>query len=248
MKISLITVCYNSDKTIKKTLESVIQQNYSNIEYIIIDGGSTDATLKIIAEYIKKVNILISEPDKGLYDAINKGIKLATGDIVGILNSDDIFIDNNVLENVSKFHQKNKVEASVGNIIQINRSGITVRKYSSKSWTPENLKIGFMPPHPSIFFKRDLFEKYGKYRLDFISGADYELIIRFFLTNKITWKYSGITTTAMLIGGISSSGYKSYKLISREIKKALKLNNIKFSYFKVLLRVIWKLNGFLKKK
>ena len=105
-----------------------------------------------------------------------------------------------------------------------------------------------MPAHPAIFFKRDLFENYGKYRLDFASGADYELIIRFFLRNKITWKYSDITTTTMLIGGISSSGYKSYKLISREIKKALELNNIKFSYFKVLLRVIWKLNGFLKKK
>jgi glycosyltransferase involved in cell wall biosynthesis len=248
MKISLITVCYNSDKTIRKTLESIIQQNYSNIEYIIIDGGSTDNTLKIIAEFNKKVNILISEPDKGLYDAMNKGIKLATGDIVGILNSDDIFVDNNVLENVSKFHQKNKVEASVGNIIQINRSGITVRKYSANNWNPDKLRIGFMPPHPSVFFRRELFDKYGYYNINFISGADYELIVRFFLKHQISWKFSNITTTSMLIGGISSSGYKSYKLISREIKKALELNNIKFSYLIVLSRVIWKLNGIFKKK
>ena len=153
-----------------------------------------------------------------------------------------------MLENIAKFHQENDIDASIGNITQFNESGKTVRKYSSKNWTPENLKIGFMPPHPSIFFERKLFKQYGNYHLDFISGADYELIVRFFIKHQISWKYSGITTTAMLIGGISSSGYKSYKLISREIKKALELNNIKFFYFKVLLRVIWKLNGFLKNK
>ena len=210
----------------------------------MIDGGSSDGTIKIINQYREYISKYISEPDKGLYDAMNKGVALATGDIIGILNSDDIFSEIFVIENIAKFHQENDIDASIGNITQFNQSGRTVRKYSSKSWTPENLKIGFMPPHPSIFFKRDLFDKYGNYRLDFISGADYELIIRFFLKNKITWKYSGITTTAMLTGGISSSGYKSYKLISREIKKALELNNIKFSYFKVLSRVIWKLNEF----
>ena len=104
-----------------------------------------------------------------------------------------------------------------------------------------------MPPHPAIFFKRDLFERYGNYKLDFVSGADYELIVRFFLKNQIIWKFSNITTTSMLIGGISSSGYKSYKLISREIKKALESNNVQFSYPKILLRVIWKLKGFLNK-
>jgi len=248
MKISVITVCFNSSKTIEKTFQSIQNQIYNDIEYIVVDGNSKDGTVKIIESYKEIISKYISEKDKGLYDAMNKGIALATGDIIGILNSDDIFSDVFVLENIAKFHQENDIAASIGNITQFNESGRTVRKYSSKNWTPENLKIGFMPPHPSIFFKRDLFENYGKYRLDFFSGADYELIIRFFLRNKITWKYSDITTTAMLIGGISSSGYKSYKLISREIKKALELNNIKFSYFKVLLRVIWKLNGFLKKK
>lgn len=248
MKISIITVCYNSAATIEKTFKSIQSQTYKNIEYIVVDGGSKDATLKLIKKHETHITKWSSEVDRGLYDAMNKGIALSTGDIIGILNSDDIFTDNYVLENIAKFHQENNIDASIGNITQFNESGRTVRKYSSKTWTPENLKIGFMPPHPSIFFKRDLFENYGKYRLDFTSGADYELIIRFFLINKITWKYSGITTTAMLIGGISSSGYKSYKLISQEIKKALELNNIKFSYFKVLSRVIWKLNRIYKKK
>jgi len=248
VKISIITVCFNSSKTIEKTFQSIKNQSYQNIEYIVVDGGSSDDTLKIIKNYNSCISNYISESDKGLYDAMNKGIALATGDIIGILNSDDIFLDVFVLENIAKFHQENDIDASIGNITQFNESGKTVRKYSSKNWTPENLKIGFMPPHPSIFFKRKLFEKYGNYHLDFISGADYELIVRFFIKHQVSWKYSDITTTAMLRGGISSSGYKSYKLISREIKKALDLNNIKFSYFKVLLRVIWKLNGFLKKK
>lgn len=248
MKISIITVCFNSSKTIEKTFQSIKNQSYQNIEYIVVDGGSSDDTLKIIKDYSSCISNYISESDKGLYDAMNKGIAMATGDIIGILNSDDIFVDNYVLEKVAKFHTKNSIDASVGNITQFNKNDKVIRKYSAKNWSPNKLKIGFMPAHPAIFFKRDLFENYGKYRLDFVSGADYELIIRFFLRNKITWKYSDITTTAMLIGGISSSGYKSYKLISREIKKALDLNNIKFSYFKVLLRVIWKLNGFLKNK
>ena len=247
MKISIITVCFNSSKTIEKTLQSVKNQVYNNIEYIVLDGNSTDGTLKIIESYKEIISKYSSEKDNGLYDAMNKGIALATGDIIGILNSDDIFTDNYVLENIAKFHLRNSVDASVGNITQFNENGKIVRKYSAKNWHPAKLKVGFMPPHPAIFFKRDLFERYGNYKLDFVSGADYELIVRFFLKNQIIWKFSNITTTSMLIGGISSSGYKSYKLISREIKKALESNNVQFSYPKILLRVIWKLKGFLNK-
>ena len=247
MKISIITVCYNSDKTIEKTIKSVISQTYKNIEYIIVDGKSKDTTIDIIKNYESNISKWISEPDKGLYDAMNKGIKMATGDIVGILNSDDIFTDENVVENVANFHLQNKVEASIGNIIQFNEAGKTVRKYSAKNWSPEKLKIGFMPAHPAIFFNRELFDKYGVYHLDFTIGADYELITRFFLKHNITWKFSDITTTSMLIGGLSSSGLSSYRLISKEIKKALTRNNIPFNYAKVKLRGFWKIVGFLNK-
>jgi|TARA_B110000971_G_scaffold62557_1_gene63969 glycosyltransferase involved in cell wall biosynthesis len=248
MKVSIITICFNSSKTIENTFKSIKRQSYKNIEYIVIDGKSNDGTLELIEEYKSIISVLISESDKGLYDAINKGISLSSGELIGVLHSDDVFCNDTVVEDIVEFHEKNKIDASVGNIIQVNKFGKKVRRYSAKQWSPEKLKIGFMPAHPSIFFKKELFEKFGGYHLDFVSGADYELIVRFFLRNKITWKYSDITTTTMLIGGISSSGYKSYKLISREIKKALELNNIKFSYFKILLRVIWKMKGFLKNK
>ena len=247
MKITIITVCYNSAVTIEKTILSVASQTYKNIEYIIIDGNSKDNTIEIVKKHKSIITNWISETDKGLYDAMNKGITMATGDLIGILNSDDTFHSNTVIEEIVNFHEENNVEASVGNIIQHKENGKIVRLYSSKYWSPEKLKIGFMPPHPSIFFKRALFDKYGNYDLGFKIGADYELITRFFLKNKITWKYSGITTTAMLVGGLSSSGSSSYQLITKEIQNALTMNGIVFSPFKIKMRFIWKIIGFLKK-
>ena len=247
MKISIITVCFNSSKTIEKTFKSIINQSFKNVEYIVIDGGSTDTTLQIIEDYKNNISKYISENDKGLYDAMNKGINLSTGDLIGILNSDDFLNDNKVLENIAKFHKNNNIEASVGNIIQFNKFGKTVRRYSARNWNPEKLKIGYMPPHPSIFFKKELFYKYGNYHLDFISCADYELIVRFFLKNNISWKFSDITTTAMLTGGISSSGFSSYILITKEICKGLYRNNIRFNLLKVCLRGLWKLKETLNK-
>jgi glycosyltransferase involved in cell wall biosynthesis len=247
MKISIITVCYNSAATIEKTIRSVGAQTYKNIEYIIVDGNSKDGTLDIIQKHEDKITKWISEPDKGLYDAMNKGIAMATGDIVGILNSDDTFHSNTVLEVIAAFHTNNTIDASVGTILQHKENGKVVRVYSSKYWTPEKLKIGFMPPHPSIFFKKELFDTLGFYELGFIIGADYELITRFFLKEKISWKYSGITTTAMLVGGLSSSGTASYTLITKEIQKALLMNGIAFSSFKIKMRFVWKIIGFLRK-
>jgi len=226
MKISIITVCYNSAATLEKTVQSMVSQTYSNVEYIIVDGDSTDSTIEIIKKYKEVVTQWVSEPDQGLYDAMNKGVQMATGDIVGILNSDDTFYNNHVLEDIAKFHANTKIDATVENIIQHKENGKLVRLYSAKKWNPDKLKIGFMPPHPSIFFKTELFQKFGDYMLGFIIGSDYELITRFFLKHKISWKYSGITTTAMLVGGLSSSGTASYKLITKEIQRALKYINI----------------------
>ena len=250
MKISIITVCFNSDQTIRNTIESVLSQVYSDIEYIIVDGSSTDRTVNIIKQFkplFKGRMTWISESDKGLYDAMNKGIAMATGDLIGIINSDDTFYNNRVLKEVANFHENNKIDASVGNIIQHNAYGKIVRKYSASNWNPEKLKIGFMAPHPAIFFKRTLFEKFGNYELDYVIAADYELIIRFFLKNKISWKYSDITTTAMLVGGLSSSGTSSYKLITKEIQKALTKNEILFSPFKIRMRFLLKIIELIKK-
>lgn len=247
MKISIITVCYNSSTTIEKTILSVAGQTYKDIEYIIVDGNSNDNTVAIIKKHEDKVFKWISESDKGLYDAMNKGISMTTGDLIGILNSDDSFNSDTVVEQIADFHHQNNIDASTGNILQYRENGEVVRYYFSKYWNPMKLTIGFMPPHPSIFFRRELFSKYGNYDIGFKIGADYELITRFFLKNKISWKYSGITTTAMRVGGLSSSGSSSYKLITKEIQKALTMNGIVFSPLKIKIRFFWKIVGFLKK-
>jgi glycosyltransferase involved in cell wall biosynthesis len=246
MKISIITVCYNSAKTIEKTFNSVANQTYKNIEYIVVDGGSKDETLELIQNHQSTITKYISEKDNGLYDAMNKGIKMATGDYIGIINSDDTLYSSDVIERVVDFLQQNPVDASIGNIIQHDEKGEIKRTYSSENWLPKKLKIGFMPPHPSIFFKRSLFEEYGYYQLDFKIAADYELIIRYFLSQEITWKYSGITTTAMLVGGLSSSGWESYKKVTEEINTGLQRNAIPYSAWKVSMRGFWKVFGLLK--
>jgi glycosyltransferase involved in cell wall biosynthesis len=225
----------------------VAGQSYKNIEYIVVDGCSNDGTLDIIKKHQDKISRWISEPDKGLYDAMNTGIAMATGDLIGILNSDDTFYSDTVVAEIAHFHQQNDIEASIGNIIQHKEDGKIIRLYSSKYWNPEKLKIGFMPPHPSIFLKRELFHKFGLYSTDFIIAADYELVIRFFLKNKINWKYSHITTTAMLFGGLSSSGSSSYELITIEIQKALIMNGLEVNLFKIRFRFLWKIIGFLIK-
>jgi glycosyltransferase involved in cell wall biosynthesis len=246
MKISIITVCFNSIKTLEKTIDSIENQTYKDIEYIIIDGKSTDGTVKLIQDKEGLITKWVSEPDSGLYDAMNKGIALSTGELVGILNSDDVFNSNTVLEEIVAFHAKNKIMASIGDITQKDGNGKLIRFYSSQKWKPSKLKIGFMPPHPSIFFRRELFDKLGNYNIDFKIGADYELITRYFLKNCISWKYSGITTTSMLVGGLSSSGLSSYNIISKEIQKALSMNEVKFSSIKINLRAFWKLLDFFK--
>lgn len=244
MKVSIITVCYNSVETLKKTIDSVHNQTYFNIEYIIIDGGSTDGTIQLIIENDNLITMWISEPDKGLYDAMNKGIKLASGDIVGILNSDDIFYSNSVIEKIVAFHGDNNIQASIGDVVQCKTHGKAMRFYSARNWSPFKLIYGLMPPHPSIFFRRELHDALGYYSNEFKIGADYELITRYFLKNRITWKYSGITTTSMLVGGVSSSGFSSYFVISKEIQKALRMNNIRYSKFRIYARILWKIFDF----
>lgn len=247
MKVTIITVCYNSERTIEKTIQSVINQTYQNIEYIIIDGKSTDQTVTIIKSYNKFISKWFSEIDCGLYDAINKGILQSTGDLIGILHSDDVFFSNYVIEEIVAFHSNNSIQASIGDILQVNGKGRIVRKYSSNKWDPTKLKIGFMPPHPSIFISKELFLKYGFYLTDFKISADFEFITRLFLKNKISWKYSTITTTKMLIGGLSSSGIGSYITITGEIAKSLKINHVKFVHFYIYFRFIGKFIGIIDK-
>jgi glycosyltransferase involved in cell wall biosynthesis len=232
MKISLITVCYNSAATIRDTFDSVLNQTYPYIEYIVVDGKSTDDTVAIIKEYEPQFNgrmHWISEPDKGLYDAMNKGIKMATGDVVGIINSDDFYHRNDTIEKVAlAFVSDKDIQAIFGDIrfVYPHKLDKTVRYYSSRKCTPRLFRFGFMPAHPTFFTYKENFEKYGYYKTDYVIAADYELLIRFLYTNKISYKYLPIDFMKMRIGGHSTTSFKSTIILNKEIIRGCKQNGI----------------------
>jgi glycosyltransferase involved in cell wall biosynthesis len=234
IKISIVTVCYNSEKTITNTIESVIKQDYKNIEYILIDGCSIDSTLNIIKKYSDRISKVISEKDNGIYDAINKGIKLATGDIVGILNSDDVFYDNQVVSRIANAFDSNiNLDSVIGDIIFVNKNDKVHRHYNAKNWTPENFEWGMMPPHPTFYCKKNLFDKLGYYLNDFKIAADYELMMRFLLVNNITYQYLPYKFVKMSLGGASTKNLKSKIQINKEVLYACRINNVKTNFFKI---------------
>jgi glycosyltransferase involved in cell wall biosynthesis len=245
MLISIITVCFNSEKTIRSTIESVINQNYSEIEYIIVDGGSTDNTLNIIKEYESRIHKLVSEKDKGMYDAINKGIKISSGGFVGILNSDDEFYSNDTVCKITNFLENNpQLDAIYGDIIFENK-GKTIRHYRSNNWNKNKFEWGFMPPHPSFYCKRDLFFKLGFYRLDFEIASDYELLIRYFRIFKINFAYLPIIIVKMKLGGKSTKNILANIKLNIEIKKACELNGLSTNYFKLISKYFIKIFEFI---
>lgn len=246
IKISIITVCYNSDKTIRRTIESVISQDYMNIEYIIIDGGSSDSTCSIIHEYNYRNFKVISEKDNGIYDAINKGILLSTGDVVGILNSDDVFNDEKVVSTIAtKFNLDDNLESIIGDIVFLNSRSKVVRKYSAKWWSPNKFAWGIMPPHPTFYCRRVLFLKFGLYRTDLKIAADYELLIRFLLVEKSRFEYIPKVLVKMSLGGISTRNLMSNLTINREVMIACKLNNVKTNLVKLYSKYIFKILEFI---
>ena len=231
MKLTVITVCYNSADTISCCIESVLRQSYENIEYIIVDGNSTDNTMGIVRSYEKDFNgrlRWISESDNGLYDAMNKGISMATGDVVGILNSDDFFTTDNVLEKVAHTFIHQKTDALYGDIHYVDPQNLNVcvRYYSSAFFRTFLLRFGLQPAHPSFYCKREFFEKYGNYRLDLKIAADFELFTRFFLKNKLKAHYLKMDFVTMRTGGLSTASIKSRHTLNVEDVKACKLNDI----------------------
>jgi len=225
MKITVITVCFNASKTIEKTIKSVLNQDYNNIEYIVIDGNSKDNTLEIIKKYSDKIGIIKSEVDRGMYDAINKGIALASGEILGILNADDTFASSIVLSSIAeRFRSNSEAQALIGDICFVNKNGQQLRYYSSEKWSPSRFVWGVMPPHPSFYCKRELFTQMGNYRIDFEIAADFELLIRFFKIYKVPYLYLPQLMVEMSMGGKSTKNFKSTIKINQEIKKACRLN------------------------
>lgn len=247
MKISLITVTYNSSNTLKTTLDSILNQLHTDYEYIVVDGASKDNTVALIKEYeprFKNKIKWISEPDKGLYDAMNKGIHLATGDVIGILNSDDFFTSNSILQQVSEvFEKKGNVDAVYGDIHFVNPDNLKkcVRYYSSKVFKRSLMRLGFMPAHPSFYIRKDCFEKYGNYKTDYKIAADFEYLLRVIFKNKIRTQYIPIDMVTMRTGGASTSGLKSHMRIMKEHLRAFRENDIYTNAFLLSLRYIYKI-------
>ena len=232
MKISVITVTFNSGSTVRDTIESVLKQEYKDYEYLVIDGGSKDNTVDIIKEYEPKFEgrmRWVSEKDKGMYDGINKGIRMSTGDVVGIINSDDFYHRSDIFDVVNKAFEENKdVEAIYGDVRFVNPDNLdkTVRYYSSKHWMPWRFRFGFMPAHPTFFTYKENFEKYGYYQYDYHIAADYELLIRHLYTNHVPAKYVPVDFMKMRTGGRSTNGWKANVLLNQEIVRACKENGI----------------------
>ena len=243
MKISIITTTYNSASTIKDTLESVNSQNYSIIEHIIVDGGSKDNTLNLVERYGKSVSTVISEPDKGIYDAMNKGIKAATGDVIGMLNSDDFFTSDDIIETVVDNFKNSDIDALYGDIHFVNPDDISkcVRYYSSAIFKPSLFRFGFMPAHPSFYMKRDLYEKYGLYSLDYKIASDYDLLIRYLHREKIKYKYINKDFVTMRTGGVSTENFNSIVTLNKEIVKACKKYGIYTNMFILSFKYLYKL-------
>ena len=234
MKISIITVTLNSESTIKKTIESVIKQDYVNIEYIIIDGGSSDNTLSIVKDYKEYVTVLVSEPDKGVYDAMNKGIRLATGDVIGFLNSDDLYENDRVLTKVAQIFIDNPlIQASYADLIYTAKHDTSknIRYWKSNDFSYGLFSKGWSPPHPTFFVRSCIYKKFGNFKLNYKIASDIDLMMRFIEVKKINTHYMSEVLVKMRMGGISNKNLKNIVKLNIEILNALKSYNLPYNYF-----------------
>jgi len=248
LKISIITVVWNNAKTIKDAINSVLNQSYKDIEYIVIDGSSTDGTIDIVQSYGDKIKF-ISEKDNGLYDAMNKGIRMATGDVVGILNSDDFYASDKILQIVADEFLKGNIDSVYANLeyIDANDPKRVIRYWRSKKYQEGLFRSGWHPAHPTFFVKKEIYEKYGVFDLSFKIAADYELMLRFFEKCKITSSYVDEVFVKMRIGGESNRSIKNIIKANMESYKAWKANGLYINPLRFLLKPFSKIIQFIKK-
>jgi glycosyltransferase involved in cell wall biosynthesis len=238
MKISIITVVFNGEKTIARAVESIYAQRGVEVEHIVIDGASSDGTLAVLRRFQKNIAVLISEPDQGIYDAMNKGIKLATGEIIGILNADDCYANQDVLNQVCNQFESQNVEAVFGDVDYFdadNQARVT-RVYRSSVFHPKKLARGVMPAHPALFLRREVYERYGLFNIGFKIAGDFDFIARIFKSGELRYVYIPSTLTRMQNGGISTQGLRSTIILNREILRSCLENQIPSSYIKILSR------------
>lgn len=237
MKISLVTVSYNSEATIANTFESIAAQGYSDLEYILIDGGSSDRTLHQVTHFPGLINLIISEPDLGIYDAMNKGVLQSTGDIVGILNSDDFYLGSNVLREVeAAFSADPSLDVVLGDVDFVSDNDLDkpIRRYRAGSFKPWMFRFGLMPPHPAVFVRRSAYERVGLYKLGYKIAADFDFLVRLLLIDGANYQVVNKCWVRMRTGGASTAGWQSNLVSTREMLRSLRENGI-FSCTPMLL-------------
>lgn len=238
-RITIITVCYNSAATIRDTLDSIAAQSYKDFEHIVVDGGSVDDTLKIVRGWSKHSILIVSEPDNGIYDAMNKGIALAKGEYIGMLNSDDYFAKPSALETIAARLAASNADAvfSCLEIVDPANLNRVLRKYRTRYYNSFMLRIGVMPPHPTFYCKKTCYEKAGPYRTDYRIAADFEMLVRLLLKCHISWEFIDESLVKMRSGGLSSSGIKSNWVVNREIIRACKESDLYTNFLFLALKL-----------
>jgi glycosyltransferase involved in cell wall biosynthesis len=238
--ISIITIVFNNAKYIRDAIQSVLSQDYPRLEYILIDGGSTDGTVEIIEEFQDQISVFISEPDEGIYDALNKGIINSSGSIIGILHSDDLFCNENVVSaSILRMLDTGSEFCFSDMIVVDNINGKIIRYYMAHYFRRWMFRIGWLPPHPTTFIKKTLFNEFGLYSTEYKISGDFDFFVRIFFSRDIRWTYLNLVTVKMRLGGVSSSGISSKKLIFNEINHSLKSNHVwSFSVFQLARYII----------
>lgn len=249
MKISIITVAFNAAHTIVDALESVAAQTHPEIEHIVVDGASADGTPEMIERYGKHVSRFISEPDRGIYDAMNKGLGLATGEVIGFLNADDVYADNGVLERVSAIMAKDDLDVLFGDaeFVSPTRPNQPLRRYRSERFRPGRIAWGWMPAHPALFLKRSVYERFGKFRTDYRIAGDFELVARIFHSGTLTYRHVPQVLVRMRTGGISTAGWRNTLLLNQEVLRACRENGIPTNMLKILSKYPAKLLEYFHK-
>lgn len=252
MKLTIITVSFNRADVISRAIESVYRQLYKDLEYIVIDGGSSDNTVEILEHWSKRFKgrlHYVSEPDNGVYDAINKGIRMSEGDVIGILHSDDFFTQNNILSEVVKAFEDPETDMVYGDVHFISKRDIykPVRYYSAENFTRRRLRYGFAPPHPSMYCRRSVFDKYGLYNDSYSIAGDFEFFVRVLWNEKTKAQYIPIDMVAMRRGGLSTSLWNVLFTNTFEKLRALRDNKIGSNYFLMLFRYMISMKHYFKK-
>lgn len=237
MKVSVITVSFNAADTILDTLDSVAEQSHQAIEHIVIDGESTDGTQEIIESHQSMLAKVVSEPDRGIYDAMNKGLRLATGELIAFLNADDVYADRDVLARVATIVAERNLDAVFGDVIFTSgseQSGRPKRRYSSRHFTPGRIAWGWMPAHPALFLRHNVYEQFGGFRADYRIAGDFEMVARVFSGGALAYCYIPEVLVRMRPGGVSTKGWRSTWLLNQEVLRACKENGIKTNMLKIL--------------